>query len=159
MIATSSQPHGPDRASQRLIAGVPDVVSASGAAPFERSPEGDVPSAPHPAGVPGSSAGEPMPALPLSQSPVAPAVNQFMGSMDFPLTPEEYVKRYKPQDVPHVFISNPSRSDSLRVDLIAERGGVFVSVLLPSRAGCYFPTLDKGAFRVVPNAYVHAAAP
>lgn len=78
----------------------------------------------------------------------------FMGSPDVPLSVDEYRRRYRPADVPHVRVSNPG-DDTLRADVLT-RGGVLVSVLLLPREACEFPTLETYSWRFVPAAFVGA---
>jgi hypothetical protein len=82
--------------------------------------------------------------------------DQFMGTTEIPLSAEEYMRRYRPTDVPHVWIKNPNAKESLRVDMYGS-AGLLCSVLLSAEQGCYFPTIDGLRFHVLPGAYVHAA--
>lgn len=146
--------------SRCLIAGKPDVVSASGAVPTGRRPVGDVPPVLHPAGVPGSSGGESVARNQLLRGITAATINQFMGSAAIPLSVDEYVQRYKPQDVPHVYIENREHQLAVRVDMILPKGGgTLLSVLLLAGRGCEFPLIETMKFLMVPHAYVGMPAP
>jgi hypothetical protein len=82
---------------------------------------------------------------------------QFMGSTDIPLSVAEYHHRYQPDQVPHIELRNPNDTESIRVDLIAYRGGtIVVSVLIRPGEMCKFPALETMRIMAVPFGFVHA---
>jgi len=79
----------------------------------------------------------------------------FMGSQEIPLSVEEYCRRYVPQHVPHILISNPEL-EPVRADVASASGGLLMSVLMLPRQSVRLPTLEGYKFQFAPRAYVHA---
>jgi hypothetical protein len=85
----------------------------------------------------------------------ASAAVVFMGSQEIPLSAEEYRRRYVPQHVPHISVSNPGL-ETVRADVASASGGLLLSVLLLPQELVQLPTLEGYKFQFVPSAYVHA---